>query len=489
MPIITFNKGKRTGSPGSQNGYNGSKDMGDLSNWRILTSDANKILCNNYRLLSERSGTLYHTYPPVRAAINKKVQYGIGPGLVFRSQPDYELLGMSKEDAVIWGRKFQKIVDHYQREMNFYQKQPILARTAYFGGDSLLFFERKNGDLTDLIEVSGDQINDKYDTSAYTLGIKHDEWYRRKGIMKIDGKTVDFQDSNGNQNVIQLYYKELSRQLRGYPLAYSIINLARNDDTHTDAITHRAVLESVIMAVFKGNGTDINKQIENLAKKNRSNRIAAGIAEGISNVWTQMTGTAKLGPGNIIQANNTEDLEFTDLKTPSNNFKDYKDYMINYVGMAMGVPPEVIKAMYSTSFTAHKGAFNDFIKSYMMDRFSFQRIIMEPVVREIAKDAIRQGLISAPGFFDGGKFIQSAYLRGMFLGPVPGHINPLVEVKADELSVKNEFKLRSDIAAMNGYDFDIMSAQWADEQEDFTNSPQSYTDKVAADINGGGADA
>jgi len=477
--IRIFNNGKMSSSNSLGGSYNGEKDMGDLNNWRILSSDSNDILKGSYDLLSTRSSTLYHTYPPVKSAIKKQTEYGIGAGLVFKSQPDFKMLGMKKEYAVDWGKDFQKIVHYYQKMFNLYEKQHVLFNTTMIVGDSLLFFIRKNGLLKDLIEVSGDQINSKYNNANYTLGIKHDEWLRRKGIIKLDGKEVLFTDTAGNQNVTQLYFKEIARQLRGFPLAYSIINLARNDDTHTDAITHRAVMEAVIMGVFKGNGTNINQQVRNLALKNK--KIKTGNEEAKLNAWEKTK--IRFGAGNLLTLNSTEDFEFLDMKTPSNTFKDFKEWIFNYACMGVGTPPEVAMSKYSTSFTAHKGALNDFVKSYMKKRRTFERSVMNIIIREIAKDAISQGFISAPGFFDGAPFIQMAYLQGMYLGPVPGHINPLVEVKADQVSVDNEFTLRSDIASKNGHEWDIFSEEWAQEQDKFTNSPQNYAEKIAKQEN------
>ena len=481
MPLITVKNGRLLRSIYGGGSYDGEKQMGDLNNWPTFYQDPNDFLTGTYDILSERSGTLYHTYGPVRGAINKQVIYAIGPGLFFRSQPDYQTLNRTKEWAVEWGKQFQKIVHYYFQDFNFYEKQSILMRTAMFGGDSLLFFDRKDGNLVDLVEASGQEIDCGYnDDKNYTLGIKHDSMLRGIAIRKHDGKDVTFKNSMGDQNVIQLYFKELSRQLRGFPLAYSIINLARNDDTHTDAITHRAVMEAIMFAVMKGSGTNLNSQATNLAKKGRE---AKGQDD---NVFKRAYKAIKLGVGNIIQIKTDESLEFTDLKTPSNTFKDYKQWLLNYTAMCTGTPPEVITSMYSTSFTAHKGALNDFIKEYMKKRRTFERIVMDVVVLEIAKDAIQKGLIQAPGFFEGGRFIQRAYLQGMYLGPVPGHINPLVEVKADAEKVKNGFTLRSDIAQKEGHNnYDVFLEEWAQEQDKFTDNPQSYAEKLQSEIKEG----
>ncbi|MCP4393641.1 MAG: phage portal protein, partial [Alphaproteobacteria bacterium] len=180
------------------------------------------------------------------------------------------------------------------------------------------------------------------------------------------------------------------------------------------------------------------------------------------------------GAGNVYTGKVGENLEFTDLKTPSNNFGPFKEWIWNYVAAAVGTPPEVMMSKYSTSFTAHKGALNDFVKSYMKKRKTFERVVLNIVVKEIMKDAITQGFITAPGFFDGNWMIQQAYLQGMYLGPVPGHINPLVEVKADAESVKNAFKLRSDVASMNGNEWNNFVSEWAEEQKEFTSVPPEY---------------
>ena len=223
--------------------------------------------------------------------------------------------------------------------------------------------------MDDIIETQNNQIDWGYDQDGYTLGIKHDEWLRRTGIKKVDGTSVDFRNSAGDQNVVQFYVKELARQLRGYPLAYSIINLARNDDTHFDAITHRAVMESILMGTFESNGTNPVAQAQNLANANRKKK---GLS---SKLFNKADNALNLGAGSIMTVNSGEKLTFSDLKTPSNNFGPFKEVIRDYIGMATGTPPEVIASKYNTSFTAHKGALNDFVKSFMNKRTTFSRTI------------------------------------------------------------------------------------------------------------------
>jgi hypothetical protein len=444
--------------------YDGEKIPGDLDLWMLIATDPNAFLIYTYGILVQRSSTLYHTYPFVRSAINKQVAYAVGPGLLFRSQPDYNYIPrMSRTRAKDWGKDFQKIVHYYFQEWNVYEKQSVLLRSALILGDAFLYFLREAGKLTDVIEFGGDSLDCLKTNETATLGIEHDSLLRKKAIWKTDGSKVDFQDANGDQVICQLYFKELCRQLRGYPLAYSIIHLAKNDDRHTDATVQRAVMESIMMGSFKTETSNPIIQSENMANANIKK------TRPLSNLLTNIGNAFKLGAGNMYTFKKGEEVSFTELKTPSGNYGQFKEWLLNYVAAATDTPPEVILSKYSTSYTAHRGALNDFQKSYMMKRDTFGNNIMRPLVKEILKMALLNGQISAPGFFED-VLIKQAYLQGSFLGPIPGTINPVQEVGAAEKSVKNGFELRSDIAARYGNEWDNLIENRAAEEEEFRKS-------------------
>lgn len=466
--MIYINYGKKKNNNSQGDSYSGEKDMGSLNNWHILSGDSNEILNNTYGILSERSSTLYHTYAPAKAAVNKPTTYAIGPGLVFRSSPDSGRLGMSNESARDFALDFQSIVDSYQKRLGLYEKQGVLFRSALYGGDSFLWFERKEGILTDIIETQNNQIDWQFRNKDYTLGIKHDNKMRRLGVKKVDGEEIPYTSPNGDQNVIQCYFKELGRQLRGYPLVYSTINLSRNDDTHTDAITNRAVMEAVMMGWAESSGTDFAQQIKDLADANRKKKGRSW------NPLKKIGNAENMGSGNYFMAQTGEKMNWGDMKAPSKTYDMFKKWNINYIGMATGTPPQVIMSDYVGSFTAHKGAFNDFIKEYMRRRKTFERTVMDIIVREILKDAIMQGYIKAPGFLTGDWMIQQAYIRGVYLGPVPGHINPLVEVKAKGEEVKQGFELRSTYALEKGHEWADFLPVWDEQQRQYSDAPQDF---------------
>jgi len=451
--------------------YDGEKMPGDLSSWNVLDTDSNAFLYNTYELLAARSQTLYHTYPLVRGAVNRQVDYAIGSGLAFRSQPVWSLIpNMTKEDAKDWGKEFQQYVNYYFEMFDFYDKQPLLFRGAQTQGDSLLFIEKKNGIITDLIPSLGSQINGSYNQDMYTLGIKHDSMLRANGIIKKDDTELSFYDKDGNLDLIQYFQAELPSQLRGYPLAYSMVNLAKNDDRHWDSITQRVVLESILLGTSETETTDLAKQTGNLAEQNKVQKT--GIAQS---VLSTIGNARKLAAGAMLSLRKGESMKFTDLKSPGNNFGMFKDNIGLYAGAAMGTPSQMIFSKYETSYTSHKGTFNDFQKTYMNKRISFTRKVMRPTIQEFLKDMVLQGYIKAPGIFKN-PMILNAYTAGNYLGPIPGVINPVQEAKSNEQNIKNAIVQRGDIAAQHGNEWGNHITEWGEQEEEWTKqSPQERT--------------
>jgi hypothetical protein len=462
--IAILNKGQLTTSAFTKQ-LTGEKIPGDLDAWDYFGTDPNSLLTLSYGKLSQRSTTLYHSHGPVTAAVNKSDAYAIGPGLVFRSQPDWRMLGVTKEYARDWGMEFQRLIHYHFLLLNFYQKQSLIFRTADIMGDGNLFFDRltsENGLPFDIIETGGDQIDftktyKNSDADQATLGIKHDKYLRKQGIFQADaqGTYVPFTDENGDQNVIQFYHKKMARQLRGMPIAYRMIALAKNNDRWWDAMLQRAVMETIMIGYKEGgNPASLNDQVNEIAKA----------VTGATNTDTGLKTEAdikQLGAGNLFSFNSGESLKFTDLKTPSGNFDKMQKAYIEIVGMCTDMPPEVLMSQYSTSFTAHKGALNDFVKFYMAKRNTFIRIVCNVLVKEIAKHIFLTNQMSMPhpAFFTD-PIIQLATLSGNWLGPVPGHINPKVEVEAKALEVENAFRTRADAAADYGNEFDNIIEEW-----------------------------
>jgi hypothetical protein len=465
--LVSILRGNRFYSFQGGASYDGEKMPGDLTGWSLLDSDPNEFLRLTYDTLARRSSTLYHTSPPIAGAVDKQAEYAVGKGLLFRSQPNYRVLGIPPDDARERARDFQQLIEFEFSRLNFFQKQGALFRTALAQGDSLLYFLREGREL-DLIEMPGLTIDSSVNDDNHTLGIRHDKWLRRQGFIDNSGGYVAFRQGE-RQNVAQFYIKRLARQVRGWPLSYSIISLAKNDDRHTDATLASAVLESVIAWITESDNPDQDAaQINDLM---RATKVKKGpIAQAMEKIGS-VRGAL---PGSILNFRSGGKMTPVEKKTPGANFGQFKEWMLNYAGMATGTPPEVIMSKYSTSYTAHKGALNDFRMSFMSKREAFIDSVCYPALREITINLILQGELDMPGFFESG-WKQRAWLDGVWLGPALGSINPAQEVNARKTAVEAGFALRGDEAyeTSGATDYEAFTEKRRAEEEMFNGKPEA----------------
>lgn len=457
--------------------YTGEKTGGELRQWTTFTQDANDFLTSSYDVLTRRCATLYHTSAIARACVNKPLTYSIGEGLVFKSAINAQYLGISEKKSKEWSRQFTELLHLEKLEDGYYDKQTLLAREAKITGDSVVYFLREASDEKpfDIIPAGGHVINWQKTDSKHIMGIVIDKYQRKLGFVGVDGSTTMFKDSDGNYNAIQFLFTDRPGQMRGLSCFYSEVSRAKGFDRIWDATIERMVQETIQLGWFNTSVSDPGRQAENMSRQ------ALGISK--SEDLSLISQTTDLKTGGMYQFQNGESMQFSDLKTPSNNFGMANEWTVKLFSMATGYPPEFISGQYPTSYTAHKGALNDAIKRYMAERMAFVRSVDYVVNLEYLKYFAATGQIKViPAFWTDYK-VQRAYLQGTVLGPVPGSINPLQEVNADIKADENGYVTKSQIAAKYGNDFNNQLSEWeAQQQAWYEASPAQQAEALKNDM-------
>lgn len=480
MAVTIIKDGKATHSYEDVNQYDGEKTGGELQHWKLFGTDPSAFVRDSYGILASRCATLYHTSSIARACVNKPLTYAIGKGLFFKSQPNFKYLGLSEEEAKEWGKQFSTLLHYEKKAVKWYKKQKQLAREAKITGDAVMYFLREGSKLGipfDIVVTQGSAIDWEKNDTGYTLGIKHDIYGRRAGFFSATSKKdVPFTDENGNQVAIQFLFPDRAGQLRGFGVYMSEIARSKNLDRIWDAILERMIQEATQVGYFNASTTDVNAQVKAMAKQAAGK--TSNSADSLEMKELSKRGTpTKVGGMYVLE--NEESMNFQPMVTPSNNFATANEWMVNFFSMATNIPPEVIIGKYSTSYTAHKGAFNDFLKVVDEDRQDFIDGVESIVNFEYLKHFVRTKQIKVRKDFWTDYKVQMAYLEGIFLGPVPGHINPLQEVTADEKAVRAGFNLQSNVAAKYGIDFWNSIETWAEEQTAwFEKSPEKRAEQL-----------
>lgn len=131
----------------------------------------------------------------------------------------------------------------------------------------------------------------------------------------------------------------------------------------------------------------------------------------------------ELGPGAIIDLNPGEEVQFADPKHPNTGYDDFTNATIRLIGAGLEIPPEVMMKQFTTSYSAARGALNEFWRTCSMQQDWFTDDFCQPVYEEWFAEAVARGRIHAPGFFtDPAR--RKAYTACAWNGPARTNLNP-----------------------------------------------------------------
>lgn len=161
-------------------------------------------------------------------------------------------------------------------------------------------------------------------------------------------------------------------------------------------------------------------------------------------------GTIELGSGAIIDLNEGEKVEFADPKHPNTGFDNFSAAIIKQIAAALEIPSEVLMKQFTASYSAARGALNEFWRTCDMMRSWFVDDFCQPIYEEWLTEAVASGRVSAPGFFDD-PAIRKAYTSCTWNGPARTNLNPVQEVDAAVKRVDAGFSTADqETATMNG---------------------------------------
>ena len=376
----------------------------------------------------------------------------IGSGLVFRSHLPEQFLGIDKGRARDWSRRFTELLHFEKLAADYYALQSELAREAKITGDALLFIRYRHDGTVNFIPFGGWAI----DWESENLGIVLKSNAPVGVVLQSTGRRAYFKSrATGDLQLLLFRYAARPRQLRGFSCYYSEIARAKNLDRWWDATLERAVLESVQMGFFSGDSRAPGMQAAGLAKR------AIGKDGKQTGSPSEMAHNMK--PGSMYVLENNESMTFTDLKTPSGTFGIANEWTWNTFSSAVGYPPEFLVGKYTSSFTAHKGALNDAWLKIRQERAHFASVVERRVNEVLLRKLVREGKLEIFGDIND-RVILEAHLQGTYLGPIPGHINPKIEVEAHKAAVEAGFMLRSDAAVNYGGNFNDFIDEWGEQE-------------------------
>lgn len=369
--------------------YGASLHKKSMRGWMWHGGSPKEDIEDNLRVLRERSRDAYMGVPLATGAIKTMRTNVVCGGLTPTPQIDNAFLGISDEEA-------QKINEQIAREFalwankptcdadridNFYMLQQLAFTGFLLNGDSWAVLQNKKTpgvpyDLrvriieadricspafmdilspTDINEHHVEKIVQGVETDADGMVIAY--WVCDRHPLastSVTGLTAShwtrveaYGKKTGRQNVLCLMQRERAGQLRGVPLLAPVLESLKQLGRFTDAELTAAVISAMFTVFIK--------------KSDQSDEVPFGeMLPPDVQVDTPDKTSVELAPGAFIDLNPGEEVQFADPKHPTTGFEAFMNAIVKQMAAALEIPSEVLYKQFSTSYSAARGALNEF---------------------------------------------------------------------------------------------------------------------------------
>lgn len=434
-------------------------DKTSMRNFRPLAGSADSDAIGDLPTLRARSRDLARNAPIARGARNTSKTNIVGAGLRMSSSLQREVLGISDEAAEAWEDNAEVLFDLWasskmasvDRKANFYELQGVAFTSAWDSGDC--FALRRYKESTSFLALCVQMIEaDRVCTPSDRTVPRPGEPEIRDGVeLDGDGEAVAYHLLNqhpGDSALIQTYkpedwaripargargaplmlhLMEMDRigQTRGIPMLAPVIEALKQLDRYAEAELMAAVVSAFFTVFIKttdGNSGDGNTGLI---------PPAAGPFGGDGNPGVGSNEMA-LGSGTIVDLADGEDVSIANPNRPNPNFDPFFLAVIRQIGIALGIPYEVLIMHFSSSYTASKAAIETARQFFTDRRVWLARNFCQPVYEWFLTEMVARGLIDAPGFLDD-PVKRMAWCGSKWLGRAPIVLDAEKDARAAEL--------------------------------------------------------
>ena len=453
-----------------------------MRGWDYAGGSAKEDIEDNIDILRQRSRDAYMGIPTAAAALKTMRTNVIAGGLIPSPQIDGEYLRISDDELE---RLQQQITREFslwadtpacdaERVDNFYKLQQLAFLSYLMSGDTFVLMPMReepgqpyslrirlieadrvcSPDLFDRLvpcEVNGikvQQIVQGVETDADGVVVAY--WICNRHPLSNTAtiqpgemqwtRVEAFGKKTGRRNVLHIMNRERPGQRRGVPILAPVLEAIKQLGRYTDAEVTAAVLSAMFtVAVLKQNPSD--------------GRPFGEMLPPDMLIDSEDQSSIELGPGAFVDMAPGEDIKMIDPKHPNTGYDEFTNAVIRQIGAALEIPPEVLFKQFTASYSAARGALNEFWRTCAMQRDWFKDDFCKPIYDEWFAEAVARGRIKAPGFF-ADPAIRKTYVACTWSGPARTNLNPVQEVQAAAMRVENCFSTAADeTAQMTGGDY------------------------------------
>lgn len=486
--------GGRIAGPG---GYYGGQSGRAMKGWRARTRTANQDAAKRETLIA-RSREAAMNMPMATAAIDRRITFVVGTGMMAIPQLDAERIGIDEEEAATLTAQIMRDYDRYmsstdpdaERVATGYEQQEIVLRGKLESGDILgvrVMPENQIGRVHPLAWklIEGDRIaspvghaeGETYRGAPLVHGVEMDGYGAATAyhvIRRVRGLGGNFLRSaddtvripawgerTGLPTAVLVMSKRRPEQTRGIPVLAPVLETLKQVSDLTTAELYAAVLTAMLAIVYKSPGAGPMPE---------ANYGTGDIVQADERPETLDGGRSeyRMEAGSVLEIDTDAEVDVKTPGRPNPAFDPFFMALAKQIGAALETPIEVVLLAFESSYTASKGALEAFYKLVVREQSSLACHWCDPHYQAwfwVQVALGRYPRIDAAAFFRDAEY-RALWWDARHRGDGKISLNPQQEAKALEIYEAHGWRTGQDIAAeLSGADYDANVKRRAGEHQ------------------------
>ncbi len=467
-------------------------DMPEFAGWRVSWGSADRDLFGERDVVSARARDLARNDALVAGAVVSKTDRAIGRGLALQSMPDAETLGIDPDEARAKAREIERIWQEWASDpiacdvcgrADFGQLTRLAAEQDIVEGEALAILhwrsdrprrgsvrwatavqvvdparlltplDRVDGEIAGVIAdgrrqkiVMGVEIDAYGAPVAYHIARQHP--YESGLIGRTSGEVTRVRRFGAamRPQVIHCYDIRRPGQHRGVSALAPVVRDLKMRNRYARAELQAAVVNAIIAAVIETplDGATIaeifstgEKFLASLEEQ-RGDGLSLGVPPGGL--------VPELPPGQRLNSFATQ--------RPNASFGDFMRQTAIHLAVGLNETPETLLRDFSkTTFSSARASLAEAWRGVMTHRWRIAQQWCRPVLEAVLLEAVLREYIDLPGFVEDRR-ARMAWMRGAWLGPARGWIDPQKEILAAGMAIALGLSTLRDEAMALGRDPD-----------------------------------
>jgi lambda family phage portal protein len=469
---------------GGAGGYRGAQpDRGKRRGWfaRARSANADNLPGADRMRAEQRDAAM--NQPIATAAINRKVTFAIGTGLMAIPAINGAALGLTAEEQENWQQRIATDYDAYMaskdvdaaRQATGYGVQAIVERGTITSGDMLalrVMPDDQPGRVTatawQLVEADrlrnpptvadgarhletgntiagGVEVDRYWNPVAYWILKQHPGDLQIVSAAAMLPERIEAWDTKLQlPRVVHVYKKERPEQVRGVGMLATVLEPLKMVSDLSDAELFASVMSAMIAVVYKSSGATPMPEPD-YGEEDGATGEAAEAGAGAYGV-PPAASEYKFESGSVMEIDSEAEVEIKSPGRPNSAFAPFFKAIVEQIGAAIGVPAGVLMLMFNSSYTASKAELEALYMDIRAERAWFGGDWCVPTYVCFVAEKVARGDYAMPGFFTD-LDIRAAWTGVDWRGDGKISLNPLQEAKGFEVQEAHGWRTGEDITA------------------------------------------